>query len=100
MSACTRRCGGCYRSVREGAFHPHMRQRIPDDITHVYRHQEEAIRAIRAGPMTRVSTGTGSGKTQRLLYPIVSTAFHCDDMVVSRATPACSAARTAAHCSC
>ena len=38
--------------VREGIFHPHMRQRIPPEITRVYGHQEEAIRAIRAGRFT------------------------------------------------
>lgn len=48
--------------VREGVFHPHMRQRIPAEITHVYGHQEDAIRAIRGGRTTLVSTGTGSGK--------------------------------------
>ena len=57
---------------REGVFHPHMRQRIPAEITHVYGHQEDAIRAIRAGRTTLVSTGTGSGKTECFLYPIVS----------------------------
>ena len=35
-----------------------MRQRIPDDITHVYGHQEDAIRAIRSGKTTLVSTGS------------------------------------------
>jgi ATP-dependent helicase YprA (DUF1998 family) len=35
--------------VREKVFHPHMRQRIPAEITHVYGHQEEAIRAIHSG---------------------------------------------------
>lgn len=58
--------------VREGLFHPHMRQRIPDTITHIYGHQEEAIRAVRDGKTTLVSTGTGSGKTECFLYPIVS----------------------------
>ena len=58
--------------VHEGIFHPHMRQRIPSAITHVYGHQEEAIRAIHAGKTTLVSTGTGSGKTECFLYPIVS----------------------------
>lgn len=58
--------------VREGVFHPHMRQRIPAHITHVYGHQEEAIRAIGAGRTTLVSTGTGSGKSECFLYPIVS----------------------------
>ena len=58
--------------VHEGIFHPHMRHRIPSAITHVYGHQEEAIRAIHAGKTTLVSTGTGSGKTECFLYPIVS----------------------------
>ena len=54
--------------VREGVFHPHMRQRIPAEITHVYGHQEDAIRAIRGGRTTLVSTGTGSG-----MWPAVRT---------------------------
>ncbi|HEY4320397.1 MAG TPA: DEAD/DEAH box helicase [Gemmatimonadales bacterium] len=60
--------------IMEGLFHPLMRQRIPADITNVYGHQEEAIRAIHAGKTTLISTGTGSGKTECFLYPIVS---HC-----------------------
>ncbi|OIP92909.1 MAG: hypothetical protein COS57_10465 [Syntrophobacterales bacterium CG03_land_8_20_14_0_80_58_14] len=58
--------------VNEGLFHPHMRQRIPSEITRIYGHQEEAIRAIRAGRTTLVSTGTGSGKTECFLYPVIS----------------------------
>ena len=65
--------------VREGVFHPHMRQRIPAEITHVYGHQEDAIRAIRAGQTTLVSTGTGSGKTECFLYPIVSKCLELRD---------------------
>ena len=34
--------------ISEGLFHPHMRQRVPAEITHVYGHQEQAIRAIHA----------------------------------------------------
>lgn len=58
--------------IAEGVFHPHMRQRIPAEITHVYGHQDEAIRAIHAGQTTLVSTGTGSGKLECFLYPITS----------------------------
>jgi ribosomal protein L40E/SOS-response transcriptional repressor LexA len=58
--------------VNEEVFHPHMRQRIPSEITRVYGHQEEAIRAIGAGRTTLVSTGTGSGKTECFLYPVIS----------------------------
>jgi ATP-dependent helicase YprA (DUF1998 family) len=58
--------------VDEGLLHPLLRQRIPEAITHLYGHQEEAIRAIAAGRTTLVSTGTGSGKTECFLYPVVS----------------------------
>ena len=30
----------------EGLMHPHLRERIPDNITHLHSHQEQAIRAI------------------------------------------------------
>jgi len=65
--------------VAEGLLHPHMRQRIPDTITNLYGHQEEAIRAIADGRTTLVSTGTGSGKTECFLYPIVSRALQLRD---------------------
>ena len=58
--------------VAEGLFHPHLRERIPREITHLYSHQEHAVRAITEGRTTLVSTGTGSGKTECFLYPIVS----------------------------
>ena len=58
--------------VDEGLLHPHLLERIPDNITHLRSHQEVAIRAIAAGRTTLVSTGTGSGKTECFLYPIVS----------------------------
>jgi ATP-dependent helicase YprA (DUF1998 family) len=74
------RQGGAIEAlVREGVFHSHMRQRIPDDISHLYGHQEEAVRAIRAGRTTLVSTGTGSGKTECFLYPIVSKCLELRD---------------------
>jgi ATP-dependent helicase YprA (DUF1998 family) len=65
--------------IREGVFHPHMRQRIPANITHVYGHQEQAIRAIRSGHTTLVSTGTGSGKSECFLYPVVSRCLELRD---------------------
>ena len=58
--------------VTEGLLHPHLGERIPQDITHFYSHQERAIRAIAAGRTTLVSTGTGSGKTECFLYPVIS----------------------------
>src|SRR5690606_7059582 len=65
--------------IEEGILHPHMRQRIPQEITHLYGHQEEAVRAIHEGRTTLVSTGTGSGKTECFLYPIVSTCLRLRD---------------------
>jgi len=63
----------------DSTFHPHMLRRIPSEITHVYGHQEEAIRAIADGRPTLVSTGTGSGKTECFLYPIVSRCLELRD---------------------
>lgn len=58
--------------VDEDLLHPELAERVGFD--HLYGHQEEAIRAISAGDTTLVSTGTGSGKTESFLYPIIS---HC-----------------------
>ena len=58
--------------VGEGLLHPHLGERVQRGITHLYSHQERAIRAVTAGRTTLVSTGTGSGKTECFLYPIVS----------------------------
>lgn len=63
----------------EGLLHPHLEQRIPSDIKELYRHQEKAIRAIVGGRSTLVSTGTGSGKTECFLYPIVSRCLRLRD---------------------
>src|SRR3989304_845881 len=37
----------------------------------LYRHQEEAIRQVFEGRNAVVATGTGSGKTEAFLYPIL-----------------------------
>ena len=58
--------------IGEGLLHPHLRERIPESLSHLYGHQERALRAIVEGRTTLVSTGTGSGKTECFLYPIVS----------------------------
>lgn len=58
--------------VSEGLLHPHLHDRIPPELTHLYSHQEQAIRAIHEGRTTLISTGTGSGKTECFLYPVVS----------------------------
>ena len=65
--------------VAEGVFHPLLRERIPSGITHLYSHQERAVRAIAEGRTTLVATGTGSGKTECFLYPIVSQCLRLRD---------------------
>jgi len=56
--------------IADGVFHPHLQQVIP--FLTLFGHQEEAIRAISDGKTTLVSTGTGSGKSECFLYPIIS----------------------------
>lgn len=56
--------------VGEGLLHPHMQNLV--SFPSVYGHQEEAIRAIVGGRTTLISTGTGSGKSECFLYPIIS----------------------------
>ena len=65
--------------VNERVFHPHMRDRIPTEIVHLYGHQEEAVRAIQSGKTTLVSTSTGSGKTECFLYPMISKCLELRD---------------------
>ena len=50
-----------------GLLHAHLRERIPDTITHLYGHHERVLRTIAEGRTTLVSTGTGSGKTEWFL---------------------------------
>ncbi len=59
--------------VSQGVLHPAMQGIVPFDRLRA--HQEQAIRAIRAGETTLVATGTGSGKTESFLYPIISRAI-------------------------
>jgi ATP-dependent helicase YprA (DUF1998 family) len=58
--------------VAEGLLHPLMKRLIP--YPHLFGHQETAIRKIISGKSIFISTGTGSGKTECFLYPIIS---HC-----------------------
>ncbi|HBJ33841.1 MAG TPA: helicase, partial [Planctomycetaceae bacterium] len=58
--------------IDDGVFHPHMRRIVPTGFTAAYGHQEKAFRSIAQRSPTLVSTGTGSGKTECFLYPIIS----------------------------
>jgi hypothetical protein len=64
-------------AVKEGWLHTHLTQLISHP--HLYGHQEQAIRAITSGHTTLVSTGTGSGKTECFLYPIISRCLELRD---------------------
>ena len=63
--------------ANEGVLHPLLANIAGHE--HLYGHQERAIRAIVGGHTTLVSTGTGSGKTECFLYPIISRALELRD---------------------
>ena len=63
--------------VGDGVFHAQMQAVVP--FPDLRAHQEEAIRAVHAGRTTLVSTGTGSGKTEAFLYPIISRCLELQD---------------------
>src|ERR1019366_5138100 len=63
--------------VQEGILHPHLARLAPHPS--VYGHQEQAFRAIAEKRTTLVSTGTGSGKTECFLYPIISRGLELRD---------------------
>ena len=42
----------------------------------LYRHQEEAVRKSIEGKNLVVTTGTGSGKTESFLIPVITLTFH------------------------
>jgi len=61
----------------QGVLHRQLEHLVqfPD----LFGHQEAAIRAIAEGRATLISTGTGSGKTEAFLYPIISRCLHLRD---------------------
>lgn len=63
--------------VADGVFHPQMRVVVP--YPGLRAHQEQAIRSVHAGGTVLVSTGTGSGKTEAFLYPIISRCLELQD---------------------
>lgn len=56
----------------DGVLHPFLANLAA--YPRLYAHQDRALRAIHAGRNVLVSTGTGSGKTEAFLYPVIS---HC-----------------------
>lgn len=77
LSRSFRQGAGVQELVREGVLHPAMASLIPFES--IYGHQERAIRAIHAGRTTLISTGTGSGKTECFIYPIISRCLQLRD---------------------
>src|ERR1039457_498674 len=63
--------------ISDRVLHPHIHQLSP--YPSVYSHQEQAIRSIHAGKTTLVATGTGSGKTECFLFPIISRCLELRD---------------------
>ena len=63
--------------IGEGLLHPHIKQLSPYPTA--YAHQEQAVRAIAAGKTTLIATGTGSGKTESFLWPIISRCLQLRD---------------------
>src|SRR5690606_18223059 len=63
--------------IADGFFHPRMQAVVP--YSELRAHQEEAIRAVHASRTVLVSTGTGSGKTETFLYPIISRCLELQD---------------------
>lgn len=59
--------------IDEGLLSPDLRRLPPSVFARpLYRHQEEAIRKAVAGRNLVVATGTGSGKTESFLLPILN----------------------------
>lgn len=58
--------------IRELDLHPALASTFPFESLH--KHQELALRSISGGQHTILSTGTGSGKTEAFLLPIIN---HC-----------------------
>lgn len=58
-------------------LHPALKAVFPYESLH--KHQELTLRAIKAGQHTVVATGTGSGKTEAFLLPVVDRALYLRD---------------------
>ena len=61
----------------ELGLHPALAGVFPYESVH--KHQELALRSVKAGMHTVVATGTGSGKTEAFLLPIIDHCLHLRD---------------------
>ena len=69
------------RSVREMVDEGTLHHVMPDLIGFptMYLHQQQVLESVRQGRHVLVSTGTGSGKTEAFLYPIIDDLLHDRD---------------------
>ncbi len=77
LSRSFRKGGKVADLIAEGLLHSHMTSLVP--FPNVYGHQETAIREIAKRRSVLISTGTGSGKTECFLYPIISRCLQLRD---------------------
>ena len=84
--------------IREGVLSPAFRKLDSDALPFgrpLYVHQEQAIRKVAAGRNVVVATGTGSGKTESFLLPILDalSAEHARDGSYAQASGRCCCTR-------
>ncbi|MCP9469927.1 MAG: DEAD/DEAH box helicase [Nitrospira sp.] len=66
--------------LNAGCGHPELaRLHWPFGSSPLYAHQQDAWRAVEAGRNVIVKTGTGSGKTEAFLLPLLSGVLHLKD---------------------
>jgi len=65
-----KKCGDLLREVLRARFEPNFASAMNPERT-LYSHQEKAIRRVEQKRNVVVATGTGSGKTESYLYPIL-----------------------------
>ncbi len=68
--------------VQNGRMHPDLPELV--GYPSLYRHQQQALEAVQARKHTLISTGTGSGKTEAFLIPIMDTLLHERDKGIDR----------------
>jgi len=63
--------------INQGMLHPAITG--VNQYTSIFKHQYESLKAAQDGKHVIVSTGTGSGKTEAFLYPILNECFKMRD---------------------
>ena len=73
-----------YNLVDEGVIHPKLYD-IFSDFEEIHAHQEKSIRRIKEGKNAIIATGTGSGKTEAFLFPILDYCFRNPQILGTKA---------------